>query len=68
VLPVIAILAIGVLIYEDIEGLNYSIPNKVLDSIVAGYIALSFFMYRIAPLLKVAWNKLFGSSSQNQQQ
>jgi len=64
---VIAILATGVLVYEDIRGLSYSIPNKILDGFVAGYIALSFFLYRIAPVLKVVWNKLFGSGSQSQQ-
>lgn len=67
VLPVIAILATGVLIYEEIAGLNYSVLNKILDGGVAVYIALSFFLYRIVPLLKAVWDKLFGNGSQTEQ-
>lgn len=51
VLPVIAVLATIVLIYEEIEGLSYPILNKILDSGVALYIVVSFFLYRIFPLV-----------------
>ena len=63
VLPTIAILATGVLIFEEVAGLNYSVLNKILDVGVAGYIVLSFFLYRMLPLLKVAWNRVFASGS-----
>ncbi len=63
VLPVIAILATGVLIYEEITGLRYSVLNKLLDGGIAVYIALSLFLYRIVPLLKAIRDKLLQNDS-----
>jgi len=67
VLPVIAIAATGVLIYEEITGLEHSVLNKVLDGGIAFYIALSFFLYRIVPLLKEVHKKLSASDSPTEQ-
>jgi hypothetical protein len=50
VLPVIAIIATGVLIYQEWEGLNYPLLSRIFDVISASGIAVSFALYRIVPL------------------
>jgi hypothetical protein len=66
-LPVIAILAAGVLIHEEIVGLSNPVLNKILDGGIALYIVFSFFLYRIGPLLKAAWHKVSENGSQSEQ-
>lgn len=63
ILPALAMLATGVLIYEEVTGLSYSALNKILDTGIAGYVALSYFLYRIFPLFKVVWNKVLANGS-----
>jgi hypothetical protein len=50
VLPVIAIIATVVLIYQEWARLDYPILSRIFDLISASGIAVSFVLYRIVPL------------------
>jgi hypothetical protein len=58
VLPVIAIIATGVLIYQEWVGLGYPLLGRIFDLISASGIAVSFAFYRIVPLGSGAVDKL----------
>lgn len=49
-LPVIAIIATGVLIYQEWARLEYPLLGRVFDLISASGGAVSFALYRIIPL------------------
>jgi hypothetical protein len=49
ILPVIAVIATSVLIFQEWVGLKYSLLSKILDSISASGVLISFTLYRIAP-------------------
>src|SRR5918995_7024935 len=50
VLPVIAIIATGVLIYQEWARLEYPLLGRIFDLISASGVAVSFVLYRIVPL------------------
>jgi hypothetical protein len=58
VLPVIAIIATGVLIYNEWAKLNYPLLGNIFDLVSASGVAASFALYRIAPLVSGAVDKL----------
>jgi hypothetical protein len=58
VLPVIAIIATGVLIYQEWAGLEYPLLGKIFDLISASGVAVSFALYRIVPLASGAVKRL----------
>jgi hypothetical protein len=58
VLPVVAIIATGVLIYQEWVGLEYPLLGKIFDLISACGVAVSFALYRIVPLASGAVKKL----------
>lgn len=57
VLPLLAIFATVTLIWNEGWELNYPVANKVLDTLVALYIVMSFILYRIWPPLARWWNR-----------
>jgi hypothetical protein len=67
VLPMIAIGATGVLIYEEVEGLSYPLPNQLLDLGIALYVVVSFFLFRVLPLVRGLWNRLWALISRSGQ-
>src|SRR3712207_5106984 len=58
VLPVIAIIATGVLIYQEWTGLEYPLLGKIFDLVSASGVLVSFALYRIVPLASRAVKKL----------
>jgi hypothetical protein len=50
VLPVIVIIATGVLIYQEWAVLEYPLLGKVFDLVSASGVAVSFALYRLVPL------------------
>jgi hypothetical protein len=58
VLPVIAIIATSVLIYQEWARLDYPLLGKIFDLISASGVAVSFALYRIVPLASGIVNKL----------
>lgn len=50
ILPVIAIIATGVLIYQEWARLEYSLLGKIIDLVSASGVLVSFALYRIVPL------------------
>ena len=58
VLPVVAIIATGVLIYNEWAKLNYPLLGNIFDLVSASGVAVSFALYRIVPLASGAVDKL----------
>src|SRR5215211_1581584 len=58
VLPVVAIIATGVLIYNEWAKLNYPLLGNIFDLVSASGVAVSFALYRIVPLAAGAVDKL----------
>jgi hypothetical protein len=58
VLPVVAIIATGVLIYNEWAKLNYPLLGNIFDLVSASGVAVSFALYRIVPLASGAIDKL----------
>jgi hypothetical protein len=58
VIPVIGIIATGVLIYNEWAKLDYSLLSKLIDLVSASGVAVSFALYRIVPLVSGALDKL----------
>src|SRR5215207_7486688 len=54
VLPVIAIIATVVLIFQEWTRLEYPLLSRIFDLISASGIAVSFILYRIVPLASAA--------------
>src|SRR5215211_6194450 len=63
VLPVIAITATGVLIYQEWAGLEYPLLGKIFDLISASGVSVSFALYRIVPLASGVVKKFRSDSS-----
>jgi hypothetical protein len=57
VLPVIAIIATGVLIYNEWAKLGYPLLGNIFDLVSASGVAVSLVLYRIVPLVSGAANK-----------
>jgi hypothetical protein len=55
---VIAIIATGVLIYQEWARLEYPLLGKIFDLVSASGVAVSFALYRIVPLVSGAVDKL----------
>ena len=51
VLPVIAIIATVVLIYQEWTRLDYTLLSRIFDLVSASGVAVSFALYRIVPLV-----------------
>ncbi len=58
VLPAIAIIATGALIYQEWAGLEYPLLGRIFDSISAIGVLVSFALYRIVPLASGVVKKL----------
>jgi hypothetical protein len=58
VLPVIAIIATGALLYEEWTRLEYPLVGKLIDLVSASGVAVSIVLYRIVPLVSGAVNRL----------
>ena len=58
VLPVIAIIATGVLIYNEWTKLGYPLLGNIFDLVCASGVAVSFVLYRIVPLISGTIDKL----------
>jgi len=58
VLPIIAIIATGVLIYNEWAKLNYPLLGNIFDLVSASGVAVSLVLYRIVPLASGAVVKL----------
>jgi hypothetical protein len=57
VLPVIAIIATGALIYNEWAKLEYPLLGNIFDLVSASGVAASFVLSRIVPLVSGAVNK-----------
>jgi hypothetical protein len=57
VLPVIAIIATGVLIYNEWAKLGYPLLGNIFDLVSASGVAVSLVLYRIVPLVSGAVNR-----------
>jgi len=57
ILPIIAIIATGALIYQELVRLEYPLLSRIIDLVSASGVMVSFALYRIVPLASAAVKK-----------